>query len=344
MDPLSHAAFGSTLIGAVTSNQLNRPLRACVVAAALGALAPDLDAALMPLGWDRYLRAHEIGTHTIVGTLACAPVTAAAVRFFSRPGSFWWLTLSAWIGAASHVLLDLVSGARLRPGWPLIDTPVSVPLVAMADPWLLACCVAGPAALWAGGSRGRSAARAVLVVMAGFLLAKAMLGSIAFSSYTNASDRSAEVVLASETQAKWASLTSWYVFDRTAQRVRVWSVGSDGSAQEVLSWPVGLESAGASSSRSLSTVRNFLRAHELGFTVTMPQDGGRTLVLWSDIRFCWDPAPPGASKLEPIVRSTTEDRQLACSLWFGGEFDADGRARQEIVKVGGFTQTRLPPR
>ena len=118
--------------------QLNGPLRACVVAAALGSLAPDLDAALMPFGWDRYLRAHEIGTHTIVGTLACALLTAAAVPSSARPASYWWLTLSAWIGAASHVLLDLVSGARLRPGWPLIDTPSVCPLVAMADPWLLA--------------------------------------------------------------------------------------------------------------------------------------------------------------------------------------------------------------
>ena len=165
MDPLSHAAFGSTLIGAVTSNQLE-PARcaACVVAAALGSLAPDLDAALMPFGWDRYLRAHEVGTHTIVGTLACAPVTAAAVRFFSRPGSYWRLTLSAWIGAASHVLLDLVSGARLRPGWPLIDTAVSVPLVAMADPWLLALLRRRTGrASGSGGSRGRRAARAALV-------------------------------------------------------------------------------------------------------------------------------------------------------------------------------------
>ena len=92
-----------------------------------------------------------------------------------------------------------------------------------------------------------------------------------------------------------------------------------------------------------STVRNFLRAHELGFAVTLPQERGRTLVLWSDIRFCWD-APPGASKLEPNVQSAAGDSQLACSLWFGGEFDADGRPRLAIVKVGGFTQTRPPDR
>ena len=68
----------------------------------------------MPFGWDRYLRVHEVGTHTIVGTLACALLTAAAVYVFARPTRYSVLALSAWIGAASHVLLDLLSSARLR--------------------------------------------------------------------------------------------------------------------------------------------------------------------------------------------------------------------------------------
>ena len=196
----------------------------------------------MPLGWDRYLRVHEVGTHTIAGTLACALVTAAAVHVFARPTRYSWLALSAWIGAASHVLLDLLSSARLRPGWPFVDTVVSVPLVAMADPWLLALCVAGPVALWvAGRSRGRRAGVAVLAVMAVFLLAKAALGILAFSSYRSASDRSAEIVLARAIEAKWASLNTWHVFDRTANRVRAWSASADGGAHEVLSWPVGPE-------------------------------------------------------------------------------------------------------
>ena len=346
MDPVSHVALSYTLIGVLPSaRRLDGPLSGCVVAAVLGSLCPDLDAALMPFGWDRYLRVHEVGTHTICGALTCALVTAGVVRVFARQTRYSWLALSAGIGAASHLLLDLFSSARLRPGWPFVDTAVSLPLVAMADPWLLLLCVCGPVALWgAGRSRGRHVGVAVLAVTAVFLLAKAALGIVAFSNYRRASDRSAEIVLARAIEAKWASLNTWNVFDRTANRVRSWSASADGGAHEVWSWPVGPDTTHASGSRSLSTVRNFLRAHELGFAVTLPQGEGRILVLWSDIRFCWDPTLPGALALEPIVQSPTGDRRIACVLWFGGELDADGRPRREVVKVGGFTQTRAPAR
>jgi hypothetical protein len=269
-------------------------------------------------------------------------VTAAVVLVFARPTRYSSLVLSAWIGATSHVLLDLLSSARLRPGWPFVDTVVSVPLVAMADPWLLALCASGAVGFWIWGhSPGRHAGIAVLAVMALFLLAKAALGTLAFSNYRRASDQLTETVLARAVQAKWASLDTWHVFDRTANHVRSWRAGSDG-AHEAFSWPVGPESSPVSHSRSLSTVRNFLRTHELGFAVTLPQAEGRTLVLWSDIRFCWDPSVPEAPKPEPIVQSPTGNRHIACAFWFGGELDTDGRPRLEVVKIGGFTQTRAP--
>ncbi len=343
MDPVSHAAFGRTLIGAlISARRLEGPMRGCVLAGAIGSLSPDVDLAIMPFGWDRYLRVHEVGTHTIAGTLACALVTAAVVLVYARPTRYTTLALSAWLGAASHVLLDLLSSARLRPLWPFVDTVVSVPLVAMADPWLFALCVSGAVGFWIRGhSPGRHAGIAVLAVMALFLLAKAALGSLALSNYRRASDQSKEIVLARAVEAKWASLNTWRVFDRTANHVRSWSAGS-GGAHEVFSWALGPDSPPVSNSRSLSTVRNFLRAHELGFAVTLPQGEGRTLVLWSDIRFCWDPSVPEARMPEPIVQSTTGNKQIACAFWFGGELDADGRPRIEVVKIGGFTQIRAP--
>jgi membrane-bound metal-dependent hydrolase YbcI (DUF457 family) len=343
MDPLSHVTFGRALIGVLTSTRrLDAPHRGRVAAAVLGALSPDLDAVVMPFGWDRYLRVHEVATHTLVGTVLCAMVTAAALYLFVRPTRYSSLALPAWIGAASHVLLDLLSGARLRPLWPLVDTVASVPLVAMADPWLLVLSVAGAAAFWIlGSSRGRRAGIAVLAVTAAFLMAKATLGILAFSDYQRASARSGEVVLARVVEARWASLTTWRVSDRTANRLRSWTTRSDG-AHEVFSWPVEQESPPIVSSRTLSTVRNFLRAHELGFAVALPRGEGGTLVLWSDIRFCWDATVPDARRLDPVVQSPTGDKRIACTLWLGGELDADGRPRLEVVKVGGFTQTRAP--
>jgi membrane-bound metal-dependent hydrolase YbcI (DUF457 family) len=496
MDPVSHAALGRTLIAAFAAGrQRARPPRAWVAAAVLGALSPDLDAVLMPFGWDQYLRVHEIGTHTLAGTLACAVLTAAAVRVFAREGRYSSLLLPAWLGAGSHVLLDLLSSARLRPGWPLVDTVVSLPVVAMADPWLFALCVAGPVWIWiaerprdadfgghardadfadhkrdadlagrsrdadfadrlnrlrdadfgghvrdadfadhpqdadyadlsgrprgadhaddsdrsrdaalagpanqpterssrssfdglgaprarpagqpppklrrpagalakAGAERGlrdprerrrkgvrgtkspgleRRAAFAILAVMAAFLVGKSALGVLAFGNYRVARDASPATVGARVIEARWAALNTWHVFDRAGSRLRAWRTGAGRPAQEVFGWTIDPDMPLVNRSRSFSTVRNFLRAHELGFAVTIPRPGGGTWILWSDIRFCWDPASSGAPQVEPIVRSASANELIACALWFGGEFDARGRPVQEIVRLGRFTQAR----
>lgn len=338
MDPVSHAAMGRLLVGAAGARDEtgDRLLRGTVAAAMLGALSPDLDAMLMPFGWDRYLRVHEIGTHTILGTLACALLTAAAVRVFTR-SSYAALFTSAWLGASSHVLLDLLSSARLRPGWPIADTVVSLPVVAMADPWLLTLCLAGAVA--ARIRQTRRAAHAVLGTIAAFVIVKAGTGAVAFHGYAAERDRSGQPVVARAIEAEWASLAEWRVLDSTATALRVWQARAGAPARLVLTLPRTAEASLVTSSRQLSTVQNFLRAHELTFAGVRPASAGLTAVLWSDIRFCWDPDAPGAAQLEPIVRAAGGTR-VACALWFGGEFDAAGAPVRQIVKVGGFTQSR----
>jgi membrane-bound metal-dependent hydrolase YbcI (DUF457 family) len=350
MDPVSHAALGGTLLSAFAARRHRpRPPRAWVVAAVLGALSPDLDAILMLFGWDRYLRVHEIGTHTIAGTLACAVLTAAAVRVFARASRYSSLLLPAWLGAASHVLLDLVSSARLRPGWPLVETVVSLPVVAMADPWLLTLCVAGPVWLWiadrsqdAGHVRDADLATTfvILALISAFLLGKSALGVLAFRNYQIARNASPVTVEARVIEARWAALNTWHVFDRAGSRLRAWRTGAGRPAQEVFGWTIDEDVPLIDRSRSFSTVRNFLRAHELGFAVTIPRPGGGNWVLWSDIRFCWNPASPGAPQVQPIVRSASAHESIACALWFGGELDARGRPVREIVRLGRFTQAR----
>ncbi len=336
MDPVSHASLGRTLVAALGPRDAGGAVRGSVAAAVLGALAPDLDSVLMPFGWDRYLRVHEIGSHTAMGTVACALLTAAVVWSFVR-GSLGRLAFCAWLGACSHVLLDLLSSARLRPGWPIVDTVVSLPAVAMADPWLLAICVSGALSSWIARS-GRTPAL-VLGVGTLFLLMKGAAGAAAFSNYTAAVTRAGEPVVARAIEAQWASLTRWRILDRTPARLRIWHAAVGEEASVALSWPLGEDGAAVAASRRLSTVRNFLRAHQLGFATVHPRPDGRTLVLWSDIRFCWNPDEPGAARLEPIAHSRT-GQGIACALWFGGELDAAGRPVREIVRVGGFTQSR----
>ena len=45
-------------------------------------------------------------------------------------------------------MFDIVSGASIRIGWPFLQRRVSLPLVAMADPWLIAICATGALGLW----------------------------------------------------------------------------------------------------------------------------------------------------------------------------------------------------
>ena len=77
----------------------------------------------------------------------------------------------------SHLALDVASGARISLGWPIVHLKVSLPLVAMADPWIIGICVLGLLACWPGGLPMRAAGRAVLGLTIGFLCLKgALLG------------------------------------------------------------------------------------------------------------------------------------------------------------------------
>src|ERR1700687_3906144 len=132
MDPFSHVVCGAALVTFV-QGQHRRPGMA--TAAMLGAVAPDVDALLIPAGWDIYLRAHEIGTHSIPGSVATACAAAALVRASVPASRYLTLLAGTSTGALSHLALDLLCGGRLRIWWPFLDARVSVPLVAMADPW-----------------------------------------------------------------------------------------------------------------------------------------------------------------------------------------------------------------
>ena len=148
-------------------------------AAVLGALSPDIDSGLAFAGWDRYLRVHQVGTHSLPGALLMACCTAALVRLRSRDSSWPALLAAAGVGAVSHVALDMVSGAQIAIGWPMFHRRVSLPLVAMADPWLIGFCVLGLLALWPGRMPMRTAARLVVMSVSLFLAFKGAMLAVA---------------------------------------------------------------------------------------------------------------------------------------------------------------------
>ena len=339
MDPFSHIVFGRTLAALHTPRARSRGTILTVV---LGALAPDADAVLMPFGWDIYLRVHEVGTHSAPGSLAIAALTALVVRSCVPGSRYPSLVAAAWAGGLSHLALDILSGAQVALGWPLTDSRLSLPLVAMAEPVLIAIFFGGSMVLLAARKsppqRQRLAAIGILAVAFLFLGLKATLLIKAMSSLGDASDQVVHRVV----EARWASLTEWYVYDRTTNALQQWRVRAGGDPELLLSRPIEAESPLVISSRSLPTVSNFLRVHQLGFAVQLPDPTGGTHVLWSDIRFCWVPEGDAATPVLASMTTSGGGTGIACGLWFGGTFDDHGRVIMQRVQVGGWSQTRVP--
>ena len=119
---------------------------------------------------------------------------------------------------------------------------MSLPLVAMAEPVLIAIFLIGSIVLLAGRDGCRTALRlaaiAVLAVTFLFLDLKAVLLTRAMSSLGGRSGhgRANRVV-----EARWASLTEWYVYDRTTDALQQRRVRAGGDPVLLLSWPIGAE-------------------------------------------------------------------------------------------------------
>lgn len=340
MDPLSHLIFGPTLIKSLPS-RLDAP-RAWTTAALLGAIVPDFDAVFMPIGWDVYLKAHEIGTHSLLGSVPLAFLTAIVVRMFARRARPRGLLLASWIGCASHIALDVVSGARIQLGWPLVSGRTNVPLVAMADPYLIGIfAFAGVGLLVARRMRQR-VAWTTLGLLTFFLGAKALLLNRAIATFdSRSSSRPSNTIRIAE--ASWGRLTEWHIFERAGAELRHWSIASNREPVLVLAWPAAGRAPLVDRSRELSTVRNFTAVHELTFAAQSPEATSHeaTQVLWSDIRFCWEPTRDDGS-VDLVHEDRDAGRRIACGLWFGGTFDSKGNPINELVLLGGWRQSRAP--
>jgi membrane-bound metal-dependent hydrolase YbcI (DUF457 family) len=337
MDPLTHIVIGRAVVAAARDERRNRLIGA---AAILGALAPDADSALAFAGWDRYVRAHQSGTHSLLGALAMAGLAAVVVdrsakAFAVRRDAtssakasaerFPTLFIAAAAGAMSHLALDLLSGARIAVGWPLVDRRVSLPLVAMADPWLVAMSLAWLLLLWPARIDLRRASRALVAAAAIFFCAKGTL--LATAIHRSQINRQAP----SAFEARWGSLTDWFVFERLAGEVRASRIATDGGAVVTIRRPLAPVSALVSASRRLDDVENFLAVHEFAFPDEIHNGDGHISVFWSDLRYCW-----AAARGEPWQPATN------CGVHVGGVFDASGRAMTQEIRIGGFVQTRAP--
>jgi membrane-bound metal-dependent hydrolase YbcI (DUF457 family) len=337
VDPVTHAAFGYTAVRAVWSP---RPRLAAV--ACISALAPDVDALAMPFGWDVYLRVHEVGTHALIGVLPVALAAFLLVRGRNGEPS-WPLFAASCLGVLSHLALDVVSGARIRLGWPFVEGRTLVPLVAMAEPWVLALCVVGAGALIVRKERAGNIARLVLLLLTVCLAFKAVWLVQALKTWTGElTQADARVV-----EARWATVDEWTVFTRTAARLTQVSIAPGRAPVMLAEWPLDSEFPLAHRSQQLDDVRNLLAVHELTFAREQGSADGATEVLWSDVRFCWKPAAETDAGRQPVrgpLAIGTGPSRIACALWVGGIFDRSGRPITQRVQVFGLWQTRPAPR
>lgn len=333
MDPVSHVAFGYTVAKAV------RPaVPQFAVAACLGALAPDVDALLMPAGWDIYLRAHEIGTHTLIGSVAVAFVVAIVTRGRTR-ASLFPIFQVAQLSATSHLALDAMSGARSQWAWPFFPGRTLLPLVAMAEPWVLAFLVAGLIAVLLSKHHVQRAALSVVLIFAACLSLKGLWLLQALRTLGPGLD---QPMIARIIEARWFSLREWTVFGRTASDLVQVRIQPNGAPTLLASWPVDADSDAplATASLSLSTVVNLRAVHELTFPRQLSTASGVTEVLWSDIRFCWQPADDApAARLRGFLTAGAGPNRIACALWMGGSYEG-GRFVSQRVYVFGLWQTR----
>jgi membrane-bound metal-dependent hydrolase YbcI (DUF457 family) len=329
MDPVSHVAFGRTLV-ALDSRRALGP--GAIAACVLGSLTPDLDAVFMPIGWDIYLRRHQGGTHSLIGTVACAALTAAVVRLRSRHGHYRPLLLAAWVGAMGHLLLDVMSGADVRFFWP-VGRAVAVPLFAMADPWLGGVLVLGLLALVIRKSNSARMAAAILIAVT-------ILGAVKAALYARAQglrDISDGSVQFRRAEAEWGSLIQWITYETRVDAVDSRRVNAvTGSVTPLIHLPRGVNDPLVVRSRELETVQNFLAAHGVTFAIVVRTE--RPQVLWSDLRYCG----PLETRSAPWAPTAPEHSPVSCALWFGGEFDsASGVATASMVYVGHLVQRRL---
>jgi inner membrane protein len=321
MDPLSHVSFGRLIVHPAAS----RLGRGAIVGCMIGSIAPDVDLVVAASRWDVYLRWHQAGTHSLAGAAICGIATGVGLRA-TGIGTAGRLSIAATLGCMGHLFLDYVSGADVKLLWPLSPRALTLPLFAMADPWLLVLLIA--AAIAVARCRTTTVWAGAIVLLLCVFLAKGVLYRAAIRTEAVIQHPSSIV----RAEARWGSWTRWLFFQADATVAGAAEVSVSRTSVRPLAEELRhLEDPMAIRSMEFDTVRNFLASHSQTFArIDRAPDG--TLVLWSDLRYC---------RLDERDGESPDARPLGCAVWFGGEFDSSGRARAAVGRIGRFVQRRV---
>lgn len=136
MDPVTHAVAG--LATAALSGEQVSFSNPIYLSAMLGAMAPDLDIVWQLKGDMAYLKHHRGASHGSVGLVLFSLGITALLHVFFPAASVFGLFMWSFLGGLSHTFLDVLNsyGARLfAPFW---QRSISLNLLTIFDPVLLA--------------------------------------------------------------------------------------------------------------------------------------------------------------------------------------------------------------
>jgi inner membrane protein len=147
LDNLTH-----TLTAVALSHAgLNRKTRFATLTLILAANVPDVDCVSRLWGSATYLKYHRGITHSLLGVTVLALLLAWIVSFLGRKArpkpaplpNQRWLFSVAWIGTASHLLMDFTNSYGVRPFLPFSGRWYAWDIMFIFDPLLLALLASG---------------------------------------------------------------------------------------------------------------------------------------------------------------------------------------------------------
>ena len=141
MDNLTHTLTATALSHA----GLHRKTRFATLTLIVAANLPDIDLVSRFWGSATYLKYHRGFTHSILGVSLLAFLLAWAIYSLGRkakpkpgpPLCLRWLLILAWIGTASHLLLDFTNSYGVRPFLPFSARWYAWDIMFIFDPLLL---------------------------------------------------------------------------------------------------------------------------------------------------------------------------------------------------------------
>ncbi len=133
MDVTAHLITGAFVAAGVAKGSANGVSIATAVF--VGAVAPDFDAVLYPMGPGLYWRYHRVYTHTLLGIVILSGATASVMQSLGAPLAFWVLFSSAFLGSLVHLFLDTLTSYPLRPLAPFSNRDYALGLLPFDDPF-----------------------------------------------------------------------------------------------------------------------------------------------------------------------------------------------------------------